>query len=729
MALKIKFVGAVGAVTGSCHLLRYERSNSYYMVDCGLYQNVRGQKDMNKARGETDLGGISPSRIKAIFLTHAHMDHFGLIPRMYRLGFKGPVICTKLTADFVREALQDTVVKVDSFDRDLYDLEDVKAINFLCPDAKEDFQMGYGYKVMDETDLFFGFSRTGHLAGAVAITFEANISEGKRETICFGGDLGPQITQSDETATLLRPVQYPRESVDYLVLESTYGGQGVRPQMSFAERIETLGFALEMALSPVRGDNPRVIIPAFTLGRTQDLVTDLAYLITRTDFVRKIGGRAPTVVVDSSLACKYSNAYRSEFNNWWFKKKDNEHKMRLLNRGHALFDGVLDTEKLLDQLFSGKDSRVVECHSASGSPFSLVYSRTDINEGPVVYISSSGMCSSGPVMERLRNNLKRTDAMVMFVGYMPSFLDAAVLKSAAASWKSRTEVAAAFMDRPTFKENKRLEDFDIHTNEVASALLDYSGVYSGHADEAGLCDYALKIDNMRLKDRYKPIRIFLVHGEDKPRGMIRRALQKYADEAAPGTSRRLQGIIVPDARSGWYDLATSNWETIPSNEPAWSESLKLLAEASDLQESVMEAWFKYKTLADEPLRQAEYLRRIDVLLDNLEQWRHRFRRLTQKALESADSSGEPEDDSYDCQEVYLDTSSSPLLAAAAQLLGLSGRITRAQSRVAWTSLCREAHPDLKPNTTAEEKAKLTLRMQEINAAQETLLAEFKKLSS
>lgn len=729
MALKVKFIGAVGGVTGSCHLLRYDRSNSYYMIDCGLYQNVRGQKDMNKARGEADLGGIAPSRIKAIFLTHAHMDHCGLIPRMYKLGFRGPVICTQLTADFVREALHDTVAKVYSFDRDLYDMDDVKAIQFYCPDVKEDFQMGYGYKVMDEADLFFGFSRTGHLAGAVAITIEANISEGKRETICFGGDLGPQITQPDEAATLLRPVQYPRESVDYLVLESTYGGQQARPQLAYSERIEALGFALGRALSPDRGLNPRVIIPAFTLGRTQDLLTDLAYLITRTDFAQRMGGRAPVVVVDSSLACKYSNAYRAEFNNWWFKRKDNERKMRLLNREHALFEGVLDPEKLLNQLFVGKEERLVDCHSAIGSPFKLVYGRTDIHEGPVIYISSSGMCSSGPVMERLRDNLKRADATVMFVGYMPAFLDAAALKSEAASWQSRTEVAAAFVDRPTFPENKRLEAFELNTNEVSCALLDYSGVYSGHADEAGLCDYALKIDNQRFKDRYKPIRIFLVHGEDKPRSMMRRALQRYADEAAPGTSRRLDGIIIPDARSGWYDLATASWETIPSDEPTWSESLKLLAEASDLQESITEAWFKYKSLTGEPVRQAEYLRRIDVLLDNLEQWRHRFRRLTQKALESEDSSGEPEDDSYDCQEVYLDTSSSTLLAAAAQLLGLSGRITRAQSRVAWTSLCREAHPDLKPNTTAEEKAKLTLRMQEINAAQETLLAEFKKLSS
>ncbi len=729
MPLKVKFIGAVGAVTGSCHLLHYDRSNSYYMIDCGFYQGVRGHKDMNKARGEADLGGVPPSRIKAIFLTHAHMDHCGLIPRMYKLGFKGPVICTKLTADFVRASLHDTVANVDSFDPELYEMQHVEAIDFQCPDEKEDFQMGYGYKVMDEADLFFGFSRTGHLAGAVALTFEANLSEGKRMTICFGGDLGPQITQADEAATLLRPVQYPRESVDYLVLESTYGGQGKRPQLGYGERIETLGFALERALSPERGTNPRVIIPAFTLGRTQDLVSDLAYLITRTDFVRRVGGKAPAVVVDSSLARKYSNAYRNEFNNWWYKRKNNEHKMRLLNRDHALFEGVLAPEALLDQLFAGKGGRIVDCHAANGAPFELFYGRMDIHEGPVIYISSSGMCSSGPVMERLRDNLRRTDATVMFVGYMPSFLDASLLKTSAASWKSRTEVAAAFMERPTFSENKRLEDFDLSANEVACALLDYSGIYSGHADEAGLCDYALKIDNQSYKDRYKPIRIFLVHGEDKPRGKMRRELQRYADEAAPGTCRRLDGIILPDARSGWYDLMTAKWESPPSDEPSWSESLKLLAEASDLQESITGAWFKFKSLAGEPVRQAEYLRRIDVLLDNLEQWRLRFRRLTQKALESGDSFAEPDDESYDRQEVYLDTSTSRTLADAAQLLGLSGKVTRAQSRLAWTSLCREVHPDSKPNATAQEKAKLTERMQEINAAQETLLAEFKRLAS
>jgi metallo-beta-lactamase family protein len=731
MPLKVKFIGAVGAVTGSCHLLYYNRSNSYYMVDCGLYQNVRGHKDLNKARGEADLGGVPPAKIKAIFLTHAHMDHCGLIPRMYRRGFKGQVICTKLTADFVREALNDTVTNVDSFDRNLYDKRDVEAIQFYCPDEREGFQLGLSYKVLDEADLFFGFSRTGHLAGAVAISFETNDSEVNRLSICFGGDLGPQVLQSDASASLLRPVQYPKGRVDYLVLESTYGGQPARQPLVYSDKINALGFALERALSPGRGVNPRVIIPAFTLGRTQDLIADLAYLITRTDFAQRIGGRAPTVVVDSTLARSYSNSYRREFDNWWFKQKDNERKMRLLNRNHALFaeSEIVDVNALLDQLFSGEGRRKVTSRTSVGSEFELCYGRTEVPEGPVIYLSSSGMCTSGPVMGRLRDNLRRPDATVMFVGYMPSFLDAAVLKASGVSWERPTEVAAAIQDGPVFRDSMRLEAFDLYTQEVKCALLDYAGLYSGHADVAGLCNYALHIDSPGFKDKYKPLSIFLVHGDDMPRGKLRRELQKYADTAAVGTCRPLRDIIIPGAASGWYDLASAKWESPQSDEPSWSESLKLLAEAGDLQESIMEAWFKYKSLAGEPVRQAEYLRRIDVLLDNLEQWRHRFRRLTQKALESEASSAEPEDESYDRQEVYLDTSSSRILTAAAQLLGLGGKITRAQSRMAWTSLCREVHPDSKPNATAEEKAKFTARMQEINAAQETLLAEFKKLSA
>lgn len=731
MPLKVKFVGAVGAVTGSCHLLHYERSNSYYMIDCGLYQNVRGHKDLNKARGEADLGGVPPAKVKAIFLTHAHMDHCGLIPRMYRLGFRGKVICTRLTADFVREALKDTVANVETFDRDLYDKRDVDAVEFYCPDEREDFQLGLSYKVLDEADLFFGFARTGHLAGAVAISFETNVSEGKRLSICFGGDLGPQVLNADASDSLLRPVQYPRELTDYLVLESTYGGQPARRPVAYADKIAALSFALERALAPTRGANPRVIIPAFTLGRTQDLIVDLAYLITRTDFTQRIGGRAPTVVVDSSLARSYSNSYRREFDNWWFKRKDNERKMRLLNREHALFaeSEIVDVNALLDQLFSGEGRRKVTSRTSVGSEFDLCYGRKEISEGPVIYLSSSGMCTSGPVMGRLRDNLRRADATVMFVGYMPSFLDAATLKAAAASWKSPTEVAAAIQDGPVFRDPKRLEDFDLYTQEVKCALLDYAGLFSGHADEAGLCKYALHIDSPRFKDKYKPLSIFLVHGDDMPRGKLRREIQKYADTAAGGTCRPLRDIVIPGAASGWYDLAAGKWESLPSNEPSWPESLKLLAEASDLQESITEAWFKYKSLAGEPVRQTEYLRRIDVLLDNLEQWRLRFRRLTQKALESGDSSAEQSEESYDQQEVYLDTSGSPALESAAKLLGLSGKITRAQSRMAWTSLCREVHPDSKPNASASEKAMLTARMQEINAAQETLLAEFKRPAS
>jgi metallo-beta-lactamase family protein len=732
--LKVKFIGAVGSVTGSCHLIHYTRSNSLYMVDCGLYQNVRGQHERNKARGGADLGGINPSRIKAIFLTHAHMDHCGLIPRMYRLGFKGKVICTRLTANCIMEALRDTVRNVDSFDKDLYDREDVDAIEFYCPDDRDDFQLGFGYKVMDESDMFFIFSRTGHLAGAVAITFEVNVTTARRIRICFGGDLGPQVrSREDEGASLLRPVQYPKPNVDYLVLESTYGGKGERLPMSYPEKIANLSMVLERALSTDRGANPQVIMPSFTLGRTQDLIVDLAFLFTRTDFVARIGGRPPHLVVDSTLARAYSNYFRREFDNWWVKAKPGvpaERKMRFLNRGHHLFADheTTDVGRLLDQLFSGVGTRHVNVRSAEGSDFYLSYDKRTINDGPVIYLSSSGMCSSGPVMERMRSALRSRNATVVFVGYIPPVNDAAILKSKAASWKSESEVSAMCTDGPMFVEARRLEDFELSLSDVRASLVDLSDIYSGHADERGLCEYALMIDVPQRRSDYKPVRVILVHGEDKARAKLREALQGYGKEREiVGLTRTLEEVLTPTVSSGWYNLETASWESVVSNEPSWQQSLKLLAEASDLHEQIAKAWYSFKAFEGDMARQLEYIRKLEVTLDNLEEWRRRFAELRDHALGTADMVADPSSEDYDKSEIYLD-SEDPEIAAAALLFGLKGKFTRAQARMAWADAVKTQHPDSNPNATDSEKAQMTERMCAINHAyQSVLLAAFSRL--
>ena len=732
MPLKVKFVGAVGVVTGSCHLLKNERSDSYYMIDCGIFQNVRGVKSLNLARGVNDLYGVQPKRIKAIFLTHAHMDHCGLIPRMYKLGFTGQVICTRITADFVKQALNDTVSNVDSFDKTLFDKTDVESIKFYCPDEREDFQLGYNYKVQDESDLFFGFSRTGHLAGAVAITFQLNISEGRRLTICFGGDLGPQIENVTENSSLLRPVQYPSQDIDYLVLESTYGGQPSRKAYHYEEKINALYQVMESAFSESRGNNPRVIIPAFTLGRTQDLIIDIAYLITRTDFVTKIGGRVPTVVIDSTLARSYSNSYRKELDNWWNNKRKREKKMRLLNRNHPLWDGanseVVNVNDFLDQLFLGKGARDVTYHSVIGSPFRLTYGREEVSDGPVIYISSSGMCSTGPVMQRLRNNLRRKDASVIFVGYLPSSGDAFILKQAAASSSSPTEIGIQFVQGPTFNESRYLDDFDISTREIHSALIDCSAIYSGHADESCLCDYALRIDNPKYKDRYKPLNIFLVHGDDKPRAKLRSALMKYAENHKFGTSRVLNKVYTPTLGSSWFDLEKSTWSENESNEPSWAECHKLLSEASDLQDEIALNWYNYKNSSDNILKQSEYLRKIDTLLDNLEEWRSRFKILTHKSLDTGTNESASNEESYDKREVYLDISSRNELIKAGEVLKINGKVTRVQVRIAWTQLCREFHPDSMQNKSENDKSDAHENMIKINDAYATFNKAFQNLN-
>lgn len=409
------------------------------------------------------------------------------------------------------------------------------------------------------------------------------------------------------------------------------------------------------------------------------------------------------------------------------QKNNNERKMRLLNRKHALFEEgeVVDINLLLDQLFEGTGSRTVTTRSVVGSTFELHYGRTDIDNGPVIYISSSGMCSSGPVIGRLRDNLKRKDASVMFIGYLPPGFDASVLKRASASWKSQTEVASAFSQPPSFKENMFLVDFETNTKDIQAALLDYSGVYSGHADENGLCEYTLRIDNERLK--YKPISVFLVHGDDVSRGKLRRKLQNYADTEITGKRRQLKDIIIPTPKSGWYNLAQGKWDEVLNNQPTWQESLKLLAEASDLQESISSAWYRFKSFEGEPVKQTEYLRRIDILLDNLEQWRMRFRKLTQRDIGHEDLEKESPEESYDNHVVYLDVSSTTELRNYANVIGISGKITRTQLRLAWKDACTKFHPDLHPTASEEEKKNLTSKMQKINESYSKILTAFQLL--
>ena len=715
MSFRIKFIGAVGTVTGSCHLVHHIKSDSYYLIDCGLYQGERGMRGLNLSRGESDFAGIPASRIKAVFLTHAHMDHCGLIPRLYRLGFSGPVICTRLTANCALESLRDTVRNVDSFDADLYGMADVDAIRFKCPDDDPSYTLGRIQNVPGDTDLSYSLNRTGHLAGCVAVSLASFHGDRKSCTITFGADLGPQFESGDLSASLIKPYQYPSHFTQFLVLESTYGGKPNRDPLSYDRRMAVLSDVLGRALSPARGKNPVVVMPAFTLGRTQDLVVDLAYLITRTDFVSRIGGRAPTVVVDSKLARYYSNQFAAEFRNPRVNDQTGERKMRLLNDGHRIFaDGaMIDRDALIRQLFEGEGSREVTMRNAVGAPFKLHYDRMTIGEGPVVYISSSGMCTSGPVMSRLRDNLRRPDAAVVFTGYIQEGADARVLKDRAAQGVSPTEVALQF-DSPPRLDGPRMEDFDMLPSDVRAALVDLSSVYSGHADEARLVDYALSInDSGALARNYNPVTVFLVHGDNRSRGKLRLALEQAAKRGSEGRPRReLKKVVIPSPSSGWYNIEANDWEPVKDRNPSWDECRRLLSEAEEIQSRLS------SLLQDAVSSQAGHA--VDKALDDAEIWRRRFQEILRERLGDNDGMAGATA-SYLSDGMELDLALRPDLADAATALGIAGKINRSLVMSAFRARIKLVHPDRHPDADSAKRAEYLASAQALNAAYERII--------
>jgi len=265
--MKIRFIGAAnGHVTGSCTHFSYARTKTQFLVDCGLHQGEAHAHRLN----EQDFP-FKPSDIKFVLLTHAHIDHCGLLPKLYRDGFRGSVLCTTATAEFARCSLLDSV----QFAEGLYTTEDVKKIRFVCMDQKPNFGLSRFIPIDD--DLFVGFTRTAHILGAVSLNISWIKADGSRGTIVMSGDLGNN-TDDNPYQPLLAGRQEPFGYPDYIVVESTYGGRTRDPKYSsHQERIKELAAIVRDAVLNSR----RLLLPAFSLQRTQEILFDL-YCILKT---------------------------------------------------------------------------------------------------------------------------------------------------------------------------------------------------------------------------------------------------------------------------------------------------------------------------------------------------------------------------------------------------------------------------------------------------------------
>ena len=369
--MKIKCMGAARTVTGSCFII--ESGGKRFAIDCGMHQ---GSAEIEKRNW--DLSVYRPEEIDFFLMTHAHIDHSGLLPRMVRKGFRGRIYATAPTRDLLEIMLLDSAhiqemeaqwksrkrlrFGADGVDP-LYTAKDALDTLplFRIIDYRAPFEPAPGVRVV--------FQDAGHILGSSLL--EVWIEEGgTRRKIVFSGDIGRSSQLMVEDPSIV-------EKADVLFLESTYGNRDHKDEtQSLNELAEAVAFSYR------RGE--KVVIPAFAVERTQELIYSL-YLLSKQ-------GRLPPdmpVFVDSPLAAKATDIFRNH---------------------REYFDE--ETRKLLA---AGEDPL-----SLPQLRFSISTQESmSINElrGPAVIISASGMADAGRIKHHLRHNLWREGASIVFVGF------------------------------------------------------------------------------------------------------------------------------------------------------------------------------------------------------------------------------------------------------------------------------------------------------------------------
>lgn len=369
--MRLLFLGADHEVTGSCHYLRV--CGKHILIDCGMEQG-------NDVYENQELP-IPSSEIDFVFLTHAHIDHSGLIPLLYTKGFRGKVYCTKPTKDLCEIMLKDSA-HIQMFEAEwrnrkakrsngsleqfipLYDMD--AAVNVMnhfvgCPyDSVLDISEGIRIR----------FTDAGHLLGSASIEIWVEEEE-KSSKIVFSGDIG------NINKPIIKDPQYIKEA-DYVVMESTYG---TRQHGGTPDYVKELAAIFDRTFK--RGGN--VVIPSFAVGRTQELL----YFIRKIKEDKKID-RDFDVYLDSPLAIESTNIFNKNI----FECFD-EDAMKLINEGinPLTFPGL----------------RLATTGEAS--------KQINFDNNPKVIISASGMCEAGRIRHHLKHNLWRKDSTILFVGY------------------------------------------------------------------------------------------------------------------------------------------------------------------------------------------------------------------------------------------------------------------------------------------------------------------------
>lgn len=436
--MKIAFHGAARNVTGSKHLLTFD-NGTQILLDCGMFQGM-GQETETL----NEHFGFDPSKVDVLVLSHAHIDHSGLIPRLVAQGFNGKIFGTSATKELAKILLLDSA-KIQAGDLNyknkklakrglpleeaLYEEEDVlKAMSFfeVVPYQKE---------ITIANGVTLQFIDAGHIIGSASV--HLTITEnGKSTRLSFSGDVG-------QYGDLLLRSPQPFPQADYILLESTYGDKLHKDAQPTAQAL------LDVVVKTCVQKKGKVIIPAFSVGRTQEIL----YVLNNLD----LEGRLPkvNVYVDSPLSAKATQIVE--------------------NHADGYNEDVLDIMKIDDNPFDFERLHYIETAEHSKA--------LNANPEPCIIISASGMAEAGRVKHHIKNCIGDAKHTILLVGYCePSSLGGRL--------KNGAQEVGIFGDR-----------FTVHA-EVQSIQS-----MSAHGDYNDLLQFLSNQDSAKVK------KLFLVHGE------------------------------------------------------------------------------------------------------------------------------------------------------------------------------------------------------------------------
>lgn len=481
--MRLTFCGAAGTVTGSCYFVETEQAR--FLVDCGMFQGAKEIRDLNRR----DFL-FNPGALDFILLTHAHVDHAGLIPKLWKSGYKKPVYATKATVALSQLVLQDSghIQEMEAEWRNrkhsrtgeplqepLYDADDaVQSLKLFQPqNYNQEFEPAPGIKIR--------FRDAGHILGSALI--ELYITEsGATTKLVFSGDLGQKGQPIIADPTII-------QSADYIVIESTYGNRFHEDQ---AQKVELLRNLIKESFHS--GGN--LVIPAFAIGRTQDLLYHLRELFNQ--------GAIPRVPVyiDSPMAVSATEIYRDNPDCY------DEDTLRLFAAHRSPFE----FPNLSFIRTTEESKRLNETAKAA------------------IIIAASGMCEAGRILHHLKHNLWRPEAHILFVGYQ----------------------AEGTLGRRLLEGAKVVKIMGEAVN--VQAEIHSIGGFSAHADQNGLMDW---LSGFSTKPRNLFIVHGENSAQQELAGLVRRKLgwepiiPRLGERFNLETSARLEGAIGQTVAAGY----------------------------------------------------------------------------------------------------------------------------------------------------------------------------------